>query len=175
MRADEKLAFAEIHLQELRDYAHRFSNDPWVNAHQESFFFHLAGAVEGLLQEVNDAYSLGLALRDVRWENTEKALERANQRSPAFDCLKALRDDKCSWAALLFEWRNHGTHRRRISKRINVSNTEALDNEFFDPRTGGVQAVFPGLGCQEVLEELHRRVRELVAGCRSRDGRLKEP
>ena len=81
-RTEQKLQYAAIHIKELRSYVEAESNDVWENAHQESCFFHLAGVVDSLLHEVNDAYSLGLALTEVGWQKLKHGLQSAGQDSP---------------------------------------------------------------------------------------------
>ena len=171
-RTEEKLRYAEIHIDELSAYHHATSNDEWENAHQESCFAHLAGAVEAVLHEINDEYALNLALAKVTWKTVAEALKRSNQTSPAFDHLSQLRKDGSSWLALLFEWRNHGTHRQRIGKGVNLSTRRIVDNEFADPRTGQRQTVYPGLGCLDVLRRLDQDARRLIDDCRRLDPRL---
>lgn len=168
-RTTRKLHFATIHISELRNYIHATSNDDWENAHQESSFYHLAGAVEAILHEINDAYMLGLSLDQVKWEKVAKALSRGHKTSPAFTHLKTLKADVDSWLSQLFEWRNHGTHRRHVSKILHLSTHEIVDNQFSDPRTGQNQIVYPGLRCQAVLERLALDVKELIEFCRAED------
>lgn len=168
-RTIRKLRFAEIHISELRDYNFATSNDDWENAHQESSFYHLSGAVEAILHEINDAYMLGLTLDKVSWPKVANALSRDNKSSPAFTHLEILRANVNSWLSQLFEWRNHGTHRRHVSKIVHASTHEIVDNEFLDPRTGETQVVYPGLRCQAVLERLALDVKELVGFCRDND------
>jgi hypothetical protein len=171
-RTERKLKYAEIHIAELREYAHATSNDDWENAHQESCFYHLAGAVEAILHEINDGHSLEIPLEKVSWSSVGNALAKAQRASPALQHLSALRNSKGSWLAQLFEWRNHGTHRRRVNKIVNLSTVGNVDNEFLDPRTGAVQTIYPGLGCQDVLERLANDIRHLIQHCRTVDAQL---
>ena len=171
-RTEQKLRYAGVHLEELRTYPNAASNDEWENAHQESSFFHLAGAVEGLLHEINDGYSLGLDLTRVNWKTIPKKLIQSNQSSPAFDHLKQLRNDKSSWLALLFEWRNHGAHRQRIGKIVNLSTSRSVNNQFKDPRSGQTPNVYIGLVCLDTLEHLFKDVRNLIDCCRRQDSKL---
>jgi hypothetical protein len=171
-RTEQKLRYAEVHLEELSTYPNASSNDEWENAHQESSFFHLAGAVEVLLYEINDEYSLGLGLTKVTWKTVSARLIRSKQSSPAFDHLTHLRNDTASWLALLFEWRNHGAHRQRIGKIVNLSTTRRVDNQFKDPRSGQPPNVYPGLGCLDVLKHLVKDVRDLINYCRRLDPKL---
>jgi Family of unknown function (DUF6586) len=171
-RTDQKLRYAGVHLEELSTYPHATSNDEWENAHQESSFFHLAGAVEALLHEINNGYSLGVGLTKVTWKTVADRLSQSNQSSPAFDHLTQLRNDATSWLALLFEWRNHGTHRQRVGKIVNLSTSTRVDNQFKDPRSGQPPNVYPELGCLDVLKHLANDVRSLIDYCRRLDPRL---
>lgn len=171
-RTDQKLRYAVIHLEELKCYPNATSNDEWENAHQESCFFHLVGSIEAILHEINDGYSLGLSLHKVTWCRVCEKLNKTGQSSPAFNHLDYLKNKKTSWLALLFEWRNHGTHRRRISKVVNLSAVRTVDNEFHDPRSGKVQNVYPGCGCLNVMEQLVSDVGKLIEHCRRLDPKL---
>jgi uncharacterized protein DUF6586 len=171
-RTEQKLQYAKIHVEELSTYPNATSNDEWGNAHQESCFYHLAGAIDALLHEINDGYSLGLALTEVKWRKIAERLKQFNQSSPAFDHLKQLRDNKASWLAWLFKWRNYGTHRQRIGKMVNLSTSGTVDNEFKDPESGQPPNVYPGLGCLDVLQHLANDVRNLIDYCRGLDPRL---
>lgn len=52
-RTNAKLRYARIHLNELRLYQRKGSGDDFERSHQESFFFHLFGALDAFLQELN--------------------------------------------------------------------------------------------------------------------------
>lgn len=171
-RTGQKLRYAQIHLDELIEYRQATSNDEWENAHQESFFYHLAGALDAFLHEINDAYSLGLELNAVRFEDVEKRLKTVQQPSPAFDLLEKLWKDKMGWLFLLRSWRNHGTHRGRVAKRVNMSNWQRVDNEFTVPETGRTQTVYPGAGCKYVMTYLARDANALIDECRKLDVKL---
>ena len=79
LRADEKIKYGEIHLNELKNKIREKSaittGDPWENAHIESCMYHLAGAVEAILHEINIGYSLNLRLQNVTWDKVEKILK----------------------------------------------------------------------------------------------------
>jgi hypothetical protein len=171
-RANEKLRFAKVQLQELVDYSNSGSNDDWENAHQKSCFYHLAGAVEAVLHEINEGYGLNLAITDVGWGEVRSALKKSNRLSPAYELLRTTKDDQTAWLWHLFEWRNHGTHRGRVGKMIHLSTWRAMDNEFKNPRTGQVQQVYPGLGCLDVLRKLTEDVEHLIDRCRCDDPKL---
>ena len=167
-RTEQTLRYASIHIQELQSYENAESNDDWKNAHQESCFFHLAGAMDYLLHEVNDAYSLGLERTEVGWRRVKQALQSAGQHSRAFSHLRTIGEEKGSWLDLLFEWRKHGAHRRHCGKVVWIGRA----NQFKNPRTSNLPAAFLEAGCQQVLEELVQKVRDLVDHCRSTDSLL---
>jgi hypothetical protein len=171
-RTDHKLAYARIHAEELKTYPNATSNDEWENAHQESFFYHLAGSVEALLHEINEAYALGLALDKVSFERVSTELLRSGQSSPAFDGLESLREDKSSWLSLLFEWRHHGTHRAHVGKVVNFSTHRRVDNEFKDPRSGLPQNVYAGMSCLDIIDRMLSNVAVLLRKCRTEDPKL---
>lgn len=172
-RTEQKLKYAAIHIQELARYEKATSNDDWENAHHESCFFHLAGAVDALLHEINEGYCLGLRLPEVDWRRVAQRLGETGQSSDAFVLCTKEKKRKEHWLNLLYEWRNHGMHRRRIAKDVYASTVQKVDNQFKDPRTGSVPDMFRDMGCQQVLQDLARRVRGLVDSCRSIDQKLR--
>lgn len=169
-RTEQKLRYAELILSELRASDDVGANNDWENAHQESFFFHLAGAIENVLHEVNTGYGLGLALDKVRWVSVENRL--GGVLSPAFVFLKQLKDDDLSWLALLDELRNNSTHRAKTTKIVYGSTRRKVDNEFNDPRTGTPQTVYMDLKCTEFMERLFQQAKSTILCCRAIDQNL---
>jgi hypothetical protein len=161
-RPEQKLDYARIHLSELEAYQNAGSNDKWENAHQESVFYHLAGAVEAMLQEINELNNLSISIDKVTWRSVEAQLNKSKQISEAFNHLKCLRRDPTTWLALLFEWRNHGTHRDRVGKNVHLSNSSKVDSQFKDPRNNSIPACYEGKGCLGVLKDLSQKVEKLI-------------
>ena len=60
-RTEQKLRFARIHIDELRTHTTRNTGDDFERSHHESFLFHLYGASDAFLQELNIYYSCGLS------------------------------------------------------------------------------------------------------------------
>jgi len=171
-RTDQKLLYAQIHIDEIKGSENFSSNDDWENAHQESAFFHLVGSIETIYHEINEGYSLGLDLNEVSNHKISEKLSQTNQFSPAFNLIKQLRDNDYSWLSILFEWRNHGTHRQHIGKFVRMSTRQKIDNQFKDPRTGKVPTIFSGLGCIQVFDKLVEYVKQLIDDCRRQDPNL---
>lgn len=174
LRTDQKLRYAHLTITELDEHRSAGSNDEWTNAHQEAVFYHLVGAIEGLLHEINDAYGLDLAASQVRWDQVSSKIVRSGLTSTAFEELESLRNDANSWLAQLYVWRNHGAHRARVSKVVYLSAGKApeAEDQFRDPRTGQVQTIYPELGCHGVLRVLTKKTEELIGRCRGEDSML---
>lgn len=174
-RAEQKLQYAEINLKELESYPNLTSNDDWENAHQESIFFHLTGAVEALLHEINEGYSLGMELWKVDWTNIERKLKKKNLSSLAFNHLYQLKRKDETWLALLYRLRNYSGHSHKIRKQLSVavgSASKIPDNKFKDPKTGDPQNILQETDCMNILKRFIEEVRKLVDKCRRDDPNL---
>ena len=117
-RTDAKLEYARIHLEEITSQPKVGSADDFERAHVESFLFHLIGAKDSFLQEINAAYELGLRFKDVTEKRLGSKLEVKAVESPALKEIVRLEVDKASWLAQAIELRNHGTHRFHISRNF---------------------------------------------------------
>ena len=130
-RTESKLRFAELHLKELIDSDSRGSGDDFEIAHEESCLFHIVGAKDAFLQELNNAYNLELAPRDVIEANIKKALEKKKIVSKSFNKLNELMQDDTSWLYKIIEYRNIGTHRYRIPREFFIGKIRKVS--FIDP------------------------------------------
>ena len=117
-RTDAKLRYASVHLQELAEYEEQL--DDWARAHVESVLFHLDGIFDCLLQEINEAYDIGLSTRKVSFHSLRSKLDRHQKQSSAFDYLERL-VERGNWAYELRELRHQGTHRDGINRFIRVN------------------------------------------------------
>src|SRR5437588_12950098 len=59
-RTDAKLRYANVHLREIEALP-GLTGDDFDRAHQESFLFHLMGAMDAFLAEINCCYGCNLA------------------------------------------------------------------------------------------------------------------
>lgn len=134
-RTNRKLRFAEINLEEIASRPELGSADDFERAHEESFLFHLLGAKDSFLQEINAAYELGLPIRKVREETLKNALKKKELKSPALARIIELKEDKNSRLAIAIELRNHGTHRSHIPRHF-VRGSGQDKNYFYNPLTG---------------------------------------
>lgn len=136
---------------------------------------HLAGAIDAVLHEINIAYDLELTLERVSWKTVGEGLASKQARSPAFTHLASLRKDPGSWMSLLYELRNHGTHRRKVGKAIEISTSSPMTANYIDPRTGAIQTVFPNLDCGGILDAMMTEAKGALMDCRKSDSRLAQP
>ena len=117
-RTDSKLRFARVHLEEMTSRHELGSGDDFERAHEESFLFHLIGAKDSFLQELNAAYKLELPIKQVKETNLQKALKKKTLSCPALATIVKLENDKTSWLALAIELRHQGTHRSNIPRHF---------------------------------------------------------
>ncbi len=96
-RADRKLIYSQLMIDELESYDRHHSNDDWENAHQETVLYHLSGAVDALLHEINIAYELDISISKVKFQTIKKELCSTEQSSPAFIKISELRTKADSW------------------------------------------------------------------------------
>lgn len=141
-RTDAKLRYARLHLDELRPYERLGSLDDWERAHTESVLFHLVGAKDAFLQEINYAYELGLRPSGVNENILAVKLHERGQHSEALRRITELRDDGKSWYSLMLALRNQGAHRNHINRLAEVGVGSARDmprtSHFKDPRNNKV-------------------------------------
>jgi len=132
-RTDSKLRYAAVHLAELAETERRGAD--FDVAHQESFLFHLLGAQDGLLQEINVVHLNG-QIEKVTYMGIEKAVADCESACPAFVTLKALRDDKDSWLSRAIRMRNWSTHRRSVPRTYYKGGADDGAVHLHDTRNG---------------------------------------
>lgn len=134
-RADAKLRYAEIHLKELITLGTHGGND-FDRAHQESFLFHLLGAKEAFLVELNTYYDCQLPENDITSGKLRKALKNQNKESAELTELYKLENEENSWLFHAKEMRDHSTHISGIIHAFNVGGP--TDNQVWlrNPKTG---------------------------------------
>jgi len=79
-RTDQKLQYAIVHLDELKNHPFpRYS--VFEMAHQESYLYHLLGAIDAFLAELNEYYECNLPQESISLGNIRKALEKKERKS----------------------------------------------------------------------------------------------
>jgi len=135
-RTDAKSIYARINLQEITSRPERGSADDFERAHEESCLFHIVGTKDAFLQEINEAYKLGVPVRRVNEETLSRKLKQQGFVSPALAEIKGLESNEDSWLAIAIELRNHGTHRSHIPRKFDVGGEENGRVVFQNPLTG---------------------------------------
>ncbi len=129
---EQKLSYALIHLDELSGHKNKGSGDTFERSHQESFIFHLYGAVDSFLQELNVYYKCNLEIDKVDRKSLKKQLKF---KSPELNEIEKLFHDKSSWLYSLSEMRHHCTHRQSIPSILHIGGKEHGQTHLVNPRT----------------------------------------
>lgn len=111
-RADAKIRYAKVHLQELLAYSGGKADD-YARSHQEDFFFHLFGALDAFTEELYVYYDCGLRRGPKTRLSRGKlrdALKEQNRKSEELEEIHKLEQDETSWLSHAKKMRNHSTH-----------------------------------------------------------------
>lgn len=101
-RADAKLRYARVHLEELRALPH-ISGSDFDQAHQESFLYHLLGAKEALVGELNMYYGCNLLPDSVSLGNLRGVPEASQLRDYE-------KENSGHWLSIAKLMRDYSTH-----------------------------------------------------------------
>lgn len=134
-RTDAKIDYAKLMLDELSTRPSSAGRgNPFERAHEEAVLFHVIGAKDAFLQEINEAYDVGIDSYKVNEYALEKALKKQNETCLAFSELMKLKRDESSWLYEAIRFRNYGTHNIGLS-RTSFLGGEHDDKVFYhDPR-----------------------------------------
>lgn len=134
-RADAKLRYAEIHLGELKALGTLGGSD-FDRAHQESFLFHLLGAKDAFLIELNVYYGGGLPENGLTSGKLRDALKRQGKVSPELAELYTLENDENSWLFHAKEMRDHSTHVSGVARAFHLGGPADRQVWLRNPKTG---------------------------------------
>lgn len=110
-RTDQKLRFAKIQLEELRNHPSRNTGDDFERSHHESVLFHLYGALDAFLQELNIYWKCGVALEKVSRLSLSNHFAKQGRKSKILSELTACENAPGSELATAKELRHYVTHR----------------------------------------------------------------
>ena len=133
-RTTQKLEFAELYLQERLKCAN--TGDTQERAHEETFLYHLIGAKDSFLQEINHALDLGVPEDRVNEKNLRIVLDRSGRRCLALDEIESLENTESSWLNLARWFRHQGTHRANIGRFVYASTVRSRADVFKNPHSG---------------------------------------
>jgi hypothetical protein len=118
-RTDAKLRYAKIHLDELKALG-RLGGSDFDRAHQESFLYHLLGAKESFLLELNAYYKCGLPSEELTAGKLRTAIKSQKKHSDELAELHTLENDSTSWLFHAKKMRDHSTHVAGISRAYHL-------------------------------------------------------
>ena len=127
-RTNQKLRFARLQLNELRTHASRNTGDDFERSHHESFFFHLYGAADAFLQEINIYYECGLSVEKVSRRQLEASLRKRNLVSKELLELEAAERGDSGNLSDAREFRHHSAHRGGIPMQHYLNGPSNLVN-----------------------------------------------
>ena len=124
-RADAKLRYADVHLQELEARGHHGGKggDDFAQSHQESFLNHLLGAKEAFVLELNVYYGCNLLQMHLTIGKLRDKLKKQGKQSPELAELYNLENDSSSWVYRAKEMRDHSTHVSGIPRTYHLGGT----------------------------------------------------
>ena len=134
-RVDAKLNYAGIHLELLRERGGNGGAE-FERAMEESFLFHLLGAKEAFLIEINAYYACGLPPETVTPGNLRKAFKARSTTCHELAELFALENEPESWLSHAKQMRDHSTHVAGVPRTFHMGGEN--DGKVFlrNPSTG---------------------------------------
>jgi len=165
-RTNAKLRFAEVMLKELEGLP-SCSGDDFDRSHQEAFLFHLLGALDAFLAEVNCYYGCNLAGDGISPGKLRNAIVAARgDNAPELKELYRLEQLQGSWLSHAKVMRDHSTHRGGVPRVYNASfgGGKGVESTWLkNPETGEViEEDFP---C--VFRRWHGEMGEIVTRLRA--------
>lgn len=118
-RTDAKLRYAAVHLDELKSIE-RLGGDDYDRAHQESFLYHLMGAKDAFLIELNTYYSVALNSNGVSMGKLRNALNKKGRKSNELAEIYTLENDETSWLYHAKAMRDHSTHVSGVKRHFHL-------------------------------------------------------
>lgn len=156
-RTNAKLRYAKVHLDELAALP-SLGGDDFDRAHQESFLFHLYGARDAFLIELNHYYGLGLPSENLSPGKLRDALKQRGVQSPELFTLFTLEQDDSSWYRHTKDMRDHSAHIQGVPRAFFIGGDDDGLVKLRNPRTGA-------LTDSHFLDEFHEwfeQMRDLI-------------
>ena len=134
-RSDEKLKYAQIHLDLLRERGGNAGAD-FDRAVEESILFHLLGAKEAFLVEINTYYNCGVPNEAVTPGTLRKVFLARGVTCPELAELYELENEPDSWFAHAKQMRDHSTHVAGVPRAFLMGGKYDGKVFFRNPNTG---------------------------------------
>lgn len=161
-RADAKLTYAQIHLELLHERGGNGGAD-FDRAVEESILFHLLGAKEAFLIEINAYYNCGVPPEAVTPGSLRMVFIARSVKCPELVELYELENEPDSWLAHAKQMRDHSTHVAGVPRAFHFGGK--YDGKVFlrNPNTGAHVEVH----APEVLAEWVGNMRVLLEKLRA--------
>jgi hypothetical protein len=169
-RTDAKLRYAALTLDELKDDLHRGKGGDFERAHEEAFMFHLFGARDAFLQELNIYYGCGLPLKDVSINGFQNWEKKTGKQMPELKDIIDLSNDSNSQLSAIKEWRHFSTHQAGVPRTFYVGGNEDGQRRFRDLKAGTLRTRDVVDEFESALAELEREIARLRASARKANG-----
>lgn len=134
-RADAKLKYAQIHLDLLLERGGNGGAD-FDRGIEESILFHLLGAKEAFLTELNEYYKCGLPVETVSPGNLRTVFLKRGVQCPELAELYQLENDPQSWLAHAKQMRDHSTHVAGVPRAFHLGGENHGKVFLRNPNTG---------------------------------------
>ncbi|MCA6488521.1 MAG: hypothetical protein IM551_00675, partial [Chitinophagaceae bacterium] len=96
---------------------------------QESFLFHLWGAKDAFLIELNYYYGLNLPIDKINNQTLNKKFKKSNKVSLEFEELLTMEKDNNTWLFIAKEMRDSSTHRTAVPRTFHIGGQ--FENQVF--------------------------------------------
>lgn len=127
-RCDAKLRYAKLYLDELALIEILGGSDV-ERAHSESFLYHLLGAKDSFLHELNIYYGANLTEESVSHGNLRNKLKTMGIKSEELSELYRLENDETSWLSIAKLMRDVSTHVQGVKRSFHIGGV--LDGHVF--------------------------------------------
>jgi hypothetical protein len=167
-RADAKLKYAEIHLQVLQANGGNGGTD-FDRALQESFLFHLLGAKDALLQELNGYYATELEASAVTAGRLQEKIKERGPRSEEFARLYILEQAEDSWLYHAKQMRDYCTHVAGLARAYHLGGPNHQKVFLKNPKTGKDFEVHVLEAFQQWVQSMAALIEEMRASAIARN------
>jgi len=134
-RTDAKIRYAELQLDHLVKFAGNGSTDV-DRAFYESILFHLLGAKDAFLQELNAYYQAGLAPNRVAQNSLRLALKSQDKQSAELREIYQLETSDASWLSHAKQMRDSATHISGVARKFHLGGPNDRKVFLRNPSTG---------------------------------------
>ena len=162
-RTHGKLRFAGVMLAELEALP-GCNGDDFDRSHQEAYFFHLLGAHDAFLAEINWYYGCKLPDDQVTPGNLRKEIMKAkDDNAEELKELYGLKSLQGSWLSHVHAMRDHSTHLRGVPRVFNVGAADWDTTWLRNPETKAViEEHLP-----QLLRRWHGEMNDIIARLRT--------